>query len=194
LLFNNKLATATRNEMLRILRRKAKAFAKSGKRAPRRPVPQSCPGGRFLLRYEGRPGRAHCIDLNGREFRRNFVDYNIADFQAMVNRATGQVTSFRVIYKDGRTKSFTKAEMSRIPRYLGPTFPVDYFLKRRDGFIYHIHRSRATYSTHLAPEIVAAWASANKRARALKQLWDLGLLTVQFAKITGLRSGLSGIR
>ena len=191
-LFHYRLATPTRNELLKILQDKSRIHRTVTTKPDQRPR-QKCLGGNFLLKYETQPNRTRCITEHDREFRKNFVGYNIAEFRAVIDKTKDQIVSFDAVYKDGRTKRFTDSEIASIPK--GPYVqPVDSFLMKPDGFIYHVYKGKITYDVFWCAEIVTAMADMRIRAKALKDLFDLGVLAAGFARIIGSYSGLSGVQ
>jgi hypothetical protein len=148
---------------------------------------------RYLLKYEGSPGKERCITLDDDEFRKNFVSLNIDEYRSTIDRASGKIIRFELNYTDGRKKLFDPVEMTSIPimykfsagaRVAQPHF-LDYFLMKKDGFIYEVFDGKIRYSIKLSPNIARVWSDLLVRARALKDLWDLGFITAQFAMIIG---------
>jgi hypothetical protein len=147
---------------------------------------------RFLLKYEGQPDKSRHITKADHEFLSDFIDRNIVDSTATVDRSTGEVKSWQIKYSDGRT---VELDVSAIPlmfnadgRLVKLGF-VDHYLKRKDGFIYPVFDGNVTFNGVQTPEIVRMRSYLYVKAKALKELWDLAMLTGFFADLIGKGGG-----
>jgi hypothetical protein len=147
---------------------------------------------RFLLKYEGEPKKERRFTKNDKEFLTDYIDYNIINSIATVDRSRGRILDWEIQYRDGRKK---KLDVSKIPITYKPSArlprlgPVDYYIKRDDGFIYPIFDGKVSFSAVQTPTIVRMRSYLYVKVKALKDLWDLGMLTGFFA---GLVSKLGG--
>ena len=166
--------------------------------APTQPASPDCQLPMWLLEYEGSPGKNRCITLSDKEFRDNYVDWNIVDSTATVDIDAGKILRWEVRYKDGRTRLLDANTIPVIkgPRPRGSTIAlINHYLRKTDGLVYPIYNRTIRYDWVQTPYLIGMRNELDTKLKALRKLRLLIYLTGIFAgAVAAGGKGLSSVQ